>query len=304
LATAEHRARLRAQIERAAAVLDEAGVPSPRVDATVLAAHVLGVAKLVVANPPDVPVGFADEYAALVERRRRREPLQHIVGFAGFRRLSLRVEPGVFVPRPETELVAAAAIDEAAVITGRAPVVVDLCSGSGAIAASVCVEVPGAAVVAVDADEAAVALTRANLDASGWHRARALRGDVADPGLLGELDGAADVVVSNPPYIPPDAVPVDPEVRDHDPASALYGGGADGLDVARNVIRTAARLLRTAALLVMEHSDTQGEAVRGLVAATGRFEAIRTRRDLTGRDRFVVARRKAGVRGATAEDYS
>jgi release factor glutamine methyltransferase len=196
----------------------------------------------------------------------------------------------VFVPRPETEVVAGAAIDAARSVTGRDPVVVDLCTGTGAIAASIADEVPTAHVIAVDVDPAAVELARTNLADFG-DRARVDRADITVPGLLAELAGSVDVLVSNPPYIPPDAVPIDTEVRAHDPQRALYGGGADGLDVPRDVVASAIRLLRTGGLLVMEHGDEQGPSVRAVVAGTGGFTEIGTRQDLTGRDRFVVARR-------------
>jgi release factor glutamine methyltransferase len=290
----DDRTRLRAEIDRAAETLAEAGVASPRVDATALAAYALGVSQLVLAMPPPLPAGFDAEYAELVERRRLREPLQQIVGFAVFRHVRLRIEPGVFVPRPETEVVAGAAIAEALpILADRQPIVVDLCSGTGAIAASVDVEVPGAQVIAVEIDPTAAALTRANLATLGSRSSRVVEVDVADPALLAEFDATVDVVVSNPPYIPPDEIPEDPEVRVHDPARALYGGGADGLDVPRAVAAAAARLLRTGGLFVMEHGDAQGPAVRDLVAATGAFGEIQTHRDLTDRDRYVTARRRS-----------
>ncbi len=284
---------LRAMVEGAARVLAEAGVASPRHDATELAAHVLGVARLELAVPPPLPAGFAAEYAGVVDRRRRREPLQHIVGHQGFRYLTLQVEPGVFVPRPETEVVAQAAVDEAArlVAAGGSPVVVDLCCGAGGIALAVATEVPRARVAAVDASPAAVALTRRNGAASGAAGLRVEQGDVRDAGLLADLDGTVDVVVSNPPYIPPDAVPVDPEVRDHDPDLALYGGGVDGLDVPRAVLVAAGRLLAPGGLLVMEHAEVQDAAARAAAHATGLFTDIGTRADLTGRPRMLLARR-------------
>ena len=285
---------VRALVEGAARVLDEAGVPSPRVDATALAAFALGLPRLELALAPDpAPDGFVEEYAVLVDRRRAREPLQHIVGHTGFRHLTLRVEPGVFVPRPETEVVAQVAIDEAArlVAAGRSPLVVDLCCGTGAVALSVDVEVPGARVVAVDLSDEAVGLTRANDGAVGTLRMRIEQGDVRDPELLADLAGTVDVLVSNPPYVPPDAVPREPEVRDHDPDLALYGGGADGLDVPRAVIAAAARLLVPGGLLVMEHAEVQDEQARDAAHDTGAFVEITTMPDLTGRPRMLVARR-------------
>nr|WP_146843341.1 peptide chain release factor N(5)-glutamine methyltransferase [Cellulomonas composti] len=289
-------AGVRACVEGAARLLADAGVASPRVDATALAAHALGLERLELALAPDpAPDGFVAAYAALVERRRAREPLQHIVGHTGFRYLTLRVEPGVFVPRPETEVVAQAAVDEAArlVAAGREPVVVDLCCGTGAIALSVATEVAAARVVAVDLSAAAVALTRTNAAAVGAPALHVLQGDVADPGLLADLVGHVDVLVSNPPYIPPDQVPVDVEVREHDPDLALYGGGADGLAVPRAVIDAAARLLAPGGLLVMEHAEVQDVAARAAAHAAGAFEDVETRPDLTGRPRVLVARRIA-----------
>ncbi|MBO9554697.1 peptide chain release factor N(5)-glutamine methyltransferase [Cellulomonas sp.] len=283
---------LRALVEGAARVLDEAGVASPRRDATALAAYALGVERLELVLPPPVPAGFADRYAQLVERRRLREPLQHITGSTGFRYLTMYVEPGVFVPRPETEQVAQVAVDEAARLAaeGRAPVVVDLCCGAGGIAVAVATEVPTATVAAVDAAPAAVALTRRNADANGAPGVRVELGDVRDAALLADLDGRVDVLVSNPPYIPPDAVPVDPEVRDHDPDLALYGGGADGLEIPRAVIAAAVRLLVPGGLLVMEHAEVQDAAARRDADATGAFADVHTRPDLTGRPRMLVAR--------------
>jgi len=289
---------LRALVEGAARVLADAGVPSPRVDATALAAHALGLDRLDLVLAPPVPDGFAETFAALVDRRRRREPLQHIVGSTTFRWLTLHVEPGVFVPRPETEVVAQVAVDEAArlVAAGTAPVVVDLCCGAGGLGLAVATEVPGSQVTAVDASPAAVALTLRNAAAAGAD-VRALTGDVRDVDLLADLAGRVDVVVSNPPYIPPDAEPVDPEVRDHDPDLALYGGGLDGLDVPRAVVEAALRLLRPGGLLVMEHAEVQDAAARAVALATGGFTDVASRPDLTGRPRMLVARR-SGPRDA------
>ncbi|WP_240675621.1 peptide chain release factor N(5)-glutamine methyltransferase [Cellulomonas endophytica] len=290
---------VRAAVEGAVRVLAAAGVPSPRPDATALAEHVLGVDRLVLA-PVLAPAGFATTYAGLVDRRRRREPLQHIVGRTAFRHLVLAVEAGVFVPRPETEAVAQPAVDEAARVaaTGVAPLVVDLCCGAGPLALAVATEVTAARVTAVDASPAAVALTARNAAAAGAD-VRVLVGDVTDPGLLADLDGQVDVLVSNPPYIPPDAEPVDPEVRDHDPVLALYGGGTDGLDVPRAVLVAAARLLRPGGLLVVEHAEVQDAALRAAAAADGRWTGVATGADLAGRPRMLLARR-AGTPPARA----
>ncbi len=321
--------------------LADAGVASPQADAEVLLAHALGVdrgelRRLVVLGR-EVPDDAAGTFAGLVARRAAREPLQHLTGVAPFRHLELAVGPGVFVPRPETEEVAQVAIDEAAKITGErdgGAVVVDLCTGSGAIALAVATEVPGAHVHAVELDKDAHAWAERNVDALSAAAAgieaggeaggeagieagqdagttpetaperivRLVKGD-ARTALYG-IDGTADVVVSNPPYVPSDAVPVDPEVAEHDPAVALYGLGPDGLEVPRGITDAAARLLRPGGLYVMEHAEVQAEAARAMVAAArdaeGRpvFGEPETRKDLTGRPRMVVARRLGPERSA------
>jgi release factor glutamine methyltransferase len=286
---------MRAAVDAAAALLAEAGVPSPRADALALAAHAAGTDTLVLALAPPADPAFLARLAGLVERRRRREPLQHILGWMPFRHLRLLAGPGTFVARPETEVVAGAAIEEAAALAagGAEPVVVDLCTGSGAIALAVATEVPASRVHAVELSPAALATARRNADAVGplRHPLDLRLGDAAE--AFHDLDGRVDVVVANPPYVPPDAVPTDPEVRDHDPALALYGGGADGLDVARGVVAAAGRLLRPGGLLVMEHADVQGAAVRDVVRGAGAFLGPVTAPDLTGRDRMVLARRAA-----------
>lgn len=298
---------LREMVRGAARLLAEAGVPSAEHDAAELAAHLLGVRRGDLVLAPPLPEGFAHAYAALVERRRLREPLQHILGTAAFRHLELAVGPGVFVPRPETEQVAQVAVDAARACVARtgAAVVVDLCTGSAAIALAVATEVAGARVHAVEADPAAHAWAARNVSAVTAARAAGaarpgdpvvhlVLGDATDPAVLAGLDAAVDVVVSNPPYIPPDAVPQDPEVRDHDPDRALYGGGPDGLEVPRGVLATAVRLLRPGGLLVMEHAEVQAAAVRDAATATGLLLDVRTLTDLSGRDRMVVARRAPG----------
>ncbi|MCB2412074.1 peptide chain release factor N(5)-glutamine methyltransferase [Demequina sp. TTPB684] len=287
-------ARLGDQVRAASRALADAGVASPSHDARELAAFVLGEPRYPVLEPDALPEGFDAEFADVVARRAAREPLQHIVGYTVFRHVTLTVDPAVFVPRPETEVVAGVAIDEALLLTGagRAALVVDLCSGSGAIAASLDVEAPDATVVAVDASQDAVRMTRSNRATVGAIGGRTELGDVGDSSLLADLNGTIDIVVSNPPYIPPGAIPRDPEVREHDPQLALFGGGEDGLEIPRAVIAAAARLLRPGGLFVMEHADVQGESAREAAEATGVFTAIETRQDLTGKDRMLVARRR------------
>jgi len=284
---------LRSLLAQASQRLADAGVPSPEHDARELAAFAMGIDRIPVTDV-EVEADHARRFEALLSRREAREPLQHIVGSTVFRYATLLVRAGVFVPRPETEVVAQVAIDEAAAIaaTGRHPLVVDLCCGAGAIALSVATEVPSAVVHGVDASREAVNLTVANAEALGATHVTVAQGDAADASLLRELEGTVDVLVSNPPYIPSGAIPIDPEVRDYDPPSALFGGGEDGLDVPNAVVIAAARLLRSGGLFVMEHADVQGESARALARLAGAFTSIETRSDLTGRDRMLVARRR------------
>lgn len=277
----EVRALLRSAEDRLAA----AGVASPGADAAILLAHVLGVPRgrvaLVDAPTPAQRAAFED----LLTRRASREPLQHLTGVAAFRHVELRVGPGVFVPRPETELLAGWAIGCARRVVGRPPVVVDLCTGSGAIARSVADEVPGAEVHAVELDEGAWSWAARNLADSGVELHLA---DMAD--ALPGADGTVDVVVCNPPYIPVGAwESVATEARDHDPALALWSG-EDGLDAVRVLERTAARLLRAGGWLGTEHADEQGDSVPALLAGTGRWTQVRDHPDLAGRPRYTTAR--------------
>ncbi|QPL05932.1 MULTISPECIES: peptide chain release factor N(5)-glutamine methyltransferase [Actinomyces] len=278
---------LRRTVREAAKRLSRAGIASPDVDARLLAEHLLGGPILLADGAAE---GFAAAYAELVERRAAREPLQHILGVMWFRGLELACRPGVFIVRPETEVVAGAAIEAARAVASeeeRAPVVVDLCVGSGAIAAAVALEVPGARVWAVEADTTAVALARENCEHLAPGRVEIIRGDVTDPAVLAELDGRVDVVVSNPPYVPAGEVE-DVETAGHDPDLALYGGGADGLRLPLAVVERAAALLRPGAVLVMEHDPGQGAALRAAALGAGFTEAV-TGQDLAGRDRYLRA---------------
>jgi len=291
--------RLDVALRAAAERLDAAGVTPARGDAERLAAHVLGASTGEVAAAAItgrvLAAADAERLDALVDQRAARVPLQHLTGRAPFRTIDLDVGPGVFVPRPETEVVTELAVRLCAGLAD--PLVVDLCTGSGAIALSIAVEVPGARVVALELDPAAHAWARRNVEQLAPRlapRTLDLRaGDVAgaDGGVLADLAGAVDVVVANPPYIPSWAVPLDPEVAEHDPRIALYGGGDDGLTVPAAVVRAAAGLLRPGGVLVMEHGDLQGAAVRALARAVDGWAGVVTEPDLTGRDRALVARR-------------
>ena len=278
---------LTAAVRAAASRLAAAGIVSAESDAIALAAHAMGVPVAEARKAMVLGAAAPAAYQALVDERAARVPLQHLTGRAGFRRLELAVGPGVFVPRPETEFVAGLAI-EAARSAGPEPLVVDLCTGSGAIALSVKDEVPAARVYAVELAGEAHAWAARNLERTGLD-ITLVRGDATC--AFAELDGSVDVVVSNPPYIPPGMVPLDPEVREHDPQVALYGGGDDGLAVPRAIAARAAALLRPHGLLVMEHADTQGESLPAALRRTGSWHAVADHADLAGRPRATTARR-------------
>jgi release factor glutamine methyltransferase len=274
-------------LRRAVETLSAAGVPSPAYDAAELLAHALGVPRGRLSPTGDVAAGPAERFVASVARRAAREPLQHLTGSAGFRYLDLAVGPGVFVPRPETEVLAGWAVDRAREVaaTGRAPRVVDLCTGSGAIALSVAGEVPSAEVYAVELGEEAYAWAARNCAGSPVDLRH---GDMAT--AFADLDGTVDVVVSNPPYIPLEAFEsVAPEARDHDPALALWSG-EDGLEAMRVVEQVAARLLRTGGVAGAEHADVQGESAPAVFVDAARWSDVRDHPDLAGRPRFVTAR--------------
>lgn len=280
-------------LTRATAAL--AQVPSPRVDAELLAAHLLydgsrsRLQHAALMGERLTPDQVA-EYEALVARRARREPLQHITGRAPFHHLELSVGPGVFVPRPETELLVEEALGVLRLTEKtNAPRVVDLCAGSGAIAAAIKSELPNAQVFAVELSEEAIPYARKNLEPLGVHL---VQGDALT--ALTELAGTIDAVLSNPPYIPPANVPADPEAALHDPDMALYGGGEDGMQMPTAIAARAYELLAPGGFFMMEHDDTQEEAVAELLARVG-FERRYPVRDLNGRPRH-----SAGYKPATS----
>lgn len=275
--------------QHAVDVLTRASVPSPEVDAELLLGHVLGLGRgAVQAASITGRVLDAEErtvFAELVERRASREPLQHITGRAAFRSMELAVGPGVFVPRPETESVVQFAIDALRAVPIPRPIGVDLGTGSGAIALAMATEVPNAAIYATENSVEAFIWAKQNFAESGADNATVVFEHLAD--AFHELDGMVDVVISNPPYVPDDAIPRDPEVRLYDPSAALYGG-PDGLDVVRHVSTTAQRLLHRGGTLIIEHGELQGQAIRELLTADG-WNAAATHRDLTTRDRTTIA---------------
>jgi release factor glutamine methyltransferase len=280
---------LMSEIAVAAARLAEAGVESPRTDAELMAAHRHGVSRSELNLVPDAD--FDPRFWDDIGRREAREPLQHITGTAFFRYLELEVGPGVFVPRPETEVMTGWAIDRLTEMDVAEPVVADLGTGSGAIALAIAQEVPRARVHAVEGDPLARPWTERNIArcaAAAPHtggRVTLHNGDFAS--ALHELDGAVDLVVSNPPYIPVDAS-VPPEVGEFEPTAALYAG-SDGLDAIRVVERTARRLLRPGGLVAVEHGAPQGAAVYWAFAEESGWKHTRNHTDLAGLDRFVTA---------------
>ncbi|MET9026268.1 peptide chain release factor N(5)-glutamine methyltransferase [Nocardia sp. NPDC004168] len=285
------RVALRPVINDAIETLRIAGVHSPRADAEHLAAHVLGVERTRLVLTPLVPPGKLDEYRELVARRARRIPLQHLTGTAVMGALDLAVGPGVFVPRPETELLYAWALAQLEALPhDHTPIVVDLCTGSGALALALAHARPDAEVHAVELDPAAQVWARRNADdriAAGDTPITLYADDATDPGLLTDLNGRVDIVVSNPPYIP-EGAGLDPEVAEHDPSVALFGG-PDGLSVIRGMIPNITRLLRPGGATAIEHDDTNGSGVAALLTATGAFTDVVEHPDLAGKPRFVAA---------------
>lgn len=307
--------RIRALLERVGDRLRDVGIETADADAELLLGHVLGVSRgrvqALAIMDGEIPADQRERVLELASERERRVPLQHLTGRAPFRGLELSVGPGVFVPRPETETVAQLAIDALAAVPDPAPVgaapiagergafaserstplAVDLCTGSGALALALAQEVPTSRVWAVEKSREAHAWAARNTAALGDGRVTLVLGDAADAVRLlpAHLRGNVHVLVSNPPYVPDDMVPRDPEVRDHDPALALYGG-ADGLDLVRVISRVARELVAPGGTLVLEHAEGQGAAIRSLLAADG-WRAPATHPDLTGRDRATTALR-------------
>lgn len=308
--------------------LEVAGIEHAGGDAELIVAHVLGESRgrVQALSLLGIEVAPADREAILdlASERARRIPLQHLTGRAPFRGLELHVGPGVFVPRPETEVVAQFAIDALQAVPDPHPIAVDLCTGSGAIALALATEVPTATVWAVEKSREAHAWATRNVELFGDGRVELVLGDVADLDPLGDaripigdetraerarfhqdegvrgglatprtlehvqaLAGLVHVLISNPPYVPDSMVPRDAEVRDHDPALALYGG-ADGLDVVRVISRVGRELVVEGGTLVLEHAESQGAAIRSLLAADGWRQAA-THQDLTRRDRATTA---------------
>jgi release factor glutamine methyltransferase len=280
---------LKDAVEHAAKRFEQAGIESANVDAELLAGHLLGISRGGVQSEIIRGAMLNDDQAAqlteMFARRLNREPLQHITGVAFFRNLELAVGRGVFIPRPETEFVAQLGIDSLAAVDAHNPIAVDLGTGSGAIALAMATEVSGSKIFAVEKSLDAYPFTKRNFETYGGINATLVCGDLAD--AFAELNGQVSVVVSNPPYIPINAVPRDLEVKLYDPEMALYGG-ADGMQVMHLVSASAQRLLVPGGTLVVEHADSQGQQVCELLLADG-WREVRLHQDLTGRDRAVTA---------------
>lgn len=283
-----------ALIDSATKLLDQAGVSSPRVDAELLLAHLLGIERSNLLTVTSITAEQHFEFESLVARRAHRVPLQHLTGVAHFRHISLAVGPGVFIPRPETELLVEAAVAHLKTLSGP-KLAADLCAGSGAIALSLALEVPGTIVHAVELSEDAVKwLTRnvmdhaAQLEATGSH-VIVHHGNAGDRELLSNFAGKFAAVVSNPPYIPNAMIPRDPEARDHDPAIALFSGD-DGLVAARKIVMVAADALAPGGFFGMEHADVQGESVPNLLnQMTGIWSQVKDNQDYNKLPRFSTA---------------
>ena len=279
--------RLRCAIDLATTLLADAGINSARYDAEELAAHLTGTerGRLALIDSPDD--AFFDRYHAAITARSRRVPLQHITGTAAFGPLTLFVGPGVFIPRPETEVMLEWATAQCLPGAPARPLIVDVCTGSGALALALAQRWPEARVLGIDNSDAALEYARRN---SLGTKVELVRADATDPGLLTQIDGQVDLVVTNPPYVP-DTVELEPEVAEHDPPHAVFAG-PDGMKVIAAVVRLAGRWLRPGGFFAVEHDDTTSLLTSELVSSTGLFDDIAARTDLTGRSRFVTARRR------------
>lgn len=276
-------ARLRQAIDHATRRLTSAGVPSARADAEELAAHAAGTSRGRLAVLDALPEGFFGRYDELVTARARRIPLQHITGTTAFGPVTLAVGPGVFVPRPETEALLEWALAQC--LPPPCPVIVDLCTGSGALAAALAQHRPSAQVIGVDISTEALTYARRNAPSVDLRY-----GDVRDAGLFGDLDGRVDLLVANPPYLP-EGVTLEPEVAEHDPPEALFGG-PDGTSIIAAVVVLARRWLKPGGLLAIEHDGDASDTVMRMIKCANIFDHITARRDFAGVVRFVTARKK------------
>ncbi len=270
-------------LRSAAERLRASGVPSPEWDARLMAAYLTHTGHMDIPLHEEPMPGFDVAYEALVARREHREPLQHVLGVAWFGSLELEVGPGVFIPRPETEVLAEWGVRQ---LRGMdSPLVVDLCTGSGALAAYIAHEAPNARVYAVELSDAAFSYAQRNLADSG---VTLIQGDVTDLEILAELNGSVDLLVTNPPYVP-ETDDLEPEVY-ADPHEAVFSG-TDGMTLIRQMVPTVSRLLKPRGRVGIEHDDTTSSLVQAALHDAGGFTAIKPLMDLTGTPRFVTALR-------------
>lgn len=276
-------------LEGATDKLSEAGVLSPSVDAELIGCFILGVSRsdlqMLIVTEQDFPSDKTESFAAAILRRVAREPLQHITGSAAFRHLELEVGPGVFTPRPETELVVGLAMSKIQDVAE--PMILDLCSGSGAIAISFATEVENSTVFGVEKSKEAFSYLTRNFQKYGLDIGRLRNEDLVS--AFSEFLGQFDLVISNPPYIPDNAIPIDIEVQLHEPALSLYGG-EDGLNVIRLISKRALELLKSGGALVLEHADSQAQAIIELLLKDGWVE-VESVTDLAGKDRMISAQK-------------
>ena len=268
--------------------LGAAGFPSPDADARILLAYVLGVEPKALITIESVDSDIATLYNSVLESRLAGNPIQYIMGIAYFRSTEIEVGPGGFIPRPETELLAGWAIDwlKSTSDQPQAPVVVELCAGTGAISVAIAQEAPGARQWAVELSEDAYRYLLKNVADTPitpvWT-------DMAD--ALHDLDGAVDLVVANPPYIPTSDKGILPDDVLLDPDLALFSG-PDGLDATRVIAQVAHRLLKPGGVVGSEHGDGQEEAVAAIFRQAN-FDQVESHKDLTDRPRFVTAVRRS-----------
>lgn len=276
--------RLRRAIDSAATVLAEAGIGSARWEAEELAAYLTGSdrGRLSLLDAPGEE--FFGRYRAIVTERARRIPLQHLTGTAAFGPVTLHVGPGVFIPRPETEAMLEWAMAQQ---LPAQPVIVDVCTGSGALAVALSQHWPKARLLGIDDSEAALGYARQN---SAGTAVELVCADVTTPDVLADLDGHVDLVVANPPYVP-DGAELEPEVSQYDPRHAIFGG-PDGMAVIRAIVGLAGRWLRPGGFLGVEHDDSTSHQTIETISGTKLFDDVVARTDLSGRPRFVTARRK------------
>lgn len=280
--------------------LKNAGVPSPRFDAESLVAFSLGIERNRIGLLKEITDEQYREIEKLVEKRVRRIPLQHLVGEQGFRRLVLSVGPGVFIPRPETELLVESVVRYLLDQKNERHTIIDLCAGSGAISLAVATEVKNCDVYAIEKSSAAFDYLIKNIDKSqeklNGQNSKVIAINKSIEEEINELDSLrkkVDAVISNPPYIPNKMVPREPEVKDHEPEIALFGG-KDGLDFVKVVIEIAKNLLKPGGFVGIEHADVQGSSTQDtgvpyLLIESASFQKIEDRRDLNGLPRYSVA---------------